>query len=184
VNKMKLFAMGIIVSLAILGTVYWHSLQIMNINDLETKNNELSSLLMELVPLNITLDAPLTNKIVPSIEDLENWLQEDQTDTENSSDPNFNCTDFAAMLAIHARTQGYDMGIVWIYGYYNNTNKIFYHAINAIVTTEGLVYVEPQMDKVWCYDDHQQMTEGEIYEFHIRPNKSIYVEEITIVLKY
>ncbi len=157
-------------------------------NELSNAHNQLqsrhSSLLADHIPLNLTLDRHLENKVIPSIMDLENWLQEDQTDAESHSDPDFICTDFTAMLTIHARTQGYDMGIVWVNGTYDSTNKIFYHAINAIETSEGLVYVEPQTDEVWWCNEHQEMSEGKIYEFPIHPNISIYVEEITVVLKY
>jgi hypothetical protein len=150
-------------------------------NQLQSRHN---SLLADHILLSLTLDRHLENKVIPSIMDLENWLQDDQTDAESFSDPDFICTDFAGMLTIHARTQGYDMGIVWVNGTYNSTNEIFHHAINAIETSEGLVYVEPQTDEVWWCNEHQEMSEGKIYVFPIHPNISMYVEEITVVLKY
>ncbi len=87
---MKFIAI-VILFLAILATVYVHYLERMYVHDLVTKNNELSSLLMDLTPLNITLDAPLKNKVVPSIEDFGNWLQKDSS-SECEADNNFAIT--------------------------------------------------------------------------------------------
>ena len=129
-----------------------------------------------------TFDSSLHDKHVPSIAVLQDWLLEDKTDEMEYNYPNFVCTEFAVMLAIHARAEDYDMGVVWIQGYINGTLEAFNHVLNAIVTTEGLVYVEPQSDQVWWYDDHQAMTAGRVY--HIWESVYIDVKKVEIILDY
>lgn len=58
----------------------------------------------------------LEKKQVPTLSELQNWLTLDQADTMDYNDPDFVCTDFAAMLVVHARTQEWQMGLVFVYG--------------------------------------------------------------------
>lgn len=129
-----------------------------------------------------TFDSSLHDKHTPSIAVLEDWLLEDKTDEMEYNFPNFVCTEFAVMLAIHARAEDYDMGVVWIQGYINGTREAFNHVLNAIITTEGLVYVEPQGDQVWWYSDHQAMTAGKVYR--IWEDVYIDVVKIEVITKY
>ena len=84
---------------------------------------------------------------------LQSWLAVDGTNEFQYIFPDFICQDYAATLMLHARTQEWQMGLVNVYGYDTNTRVEWNHALNAIITTEGLVYVEPQNDRVWCIPD-------------------------------
>jgi hypothetical protein len=123
-----------------------------------------------------TFDSPIHDRDIPPIADLESWLQEDKTDEMQYDYPNFVCTEFAVMLAIHARAENCDMGVVWIQGYINDTREAFNHVLNAIITTEGLVYVEPQNDQVWWYNDHQAIAAGKVPQIW----ESIYIDAVKI----
>ncbi len=124
---------------------------------------------------------PPANKTVPTIEELKAWLGEDPTDKIAYSWPNFVCGDFAVMLAFHAKLIDWDMGVVGILGKKADGAR-FDHAFNAIICAEGLVYVEPQTDEVWWYENHSEITPGKWYDY---PNfGQIYVEQYIIILLY
>lgn len=128
-------------------------------------------------------DKPLTYKQVPTIKDLQKWIRyEDQTNTLEYDDPDFLCGDFAAMLAFHAKVKHWDMGVIGVFGYDRETHEDYAHAFNAIVTTEGLVYVEPQNDDVWWYEDHEEISIGTIYE--VEEDQRVYVEDVIVILRY
>lgn len=127
-------------------------------------------------------DKPLTYKQVPTIKVLQRWLlYEDQTD-KIKYDPDFVCGDFAVMLAIHAKVKHWDMGVIGVWGYNRDTHEDYAHAFNAIITTEGLVYVEPQNDYVWWYEKYKEISIGTVYE--IGEDQWIYVEDVRIILQY
>ena len=105
-------------------------------------------------------DRPLVQKEVPSISNVRAWLSSDRTDRVRYTAPDFACGDFAVMLAIHARAKYWDMGVIGIWGYETETYEEFNHAFNAIITKEGLIYVEPQTDEVWWYENHEEIRKG------------------------
>jgi len=126
-------------------------------------------------------DRPLSNKRIPTLNQLLSWLGSDPTNTIGYYYPDFVCKDFAVMLSIRARTQYWDMGVVAIWGYKRDTHESYAHTINAIIITEGLVYVEPQNDHVWWYtEDHIEIRTG-LFEID---NTWVYVEKIKVVLTY
>jgi len=129
------------------------------------------------------LDLPLNSKKIPSIRELELWLQIDNTDESAYNDPDFACLHFSVLLMLRGRAQHYDIGVVAVYGHHNETEEPFSHSVNAIITTEGLVYIEPQLDKVWWFEDHSQMTVGTTHEFPISEDP-IYVENIAVFFHY
>jgi chaperonin cofactor prefoldin len=156
-------------------------------NALRTKYNSLDQkyekLFSDYQLLKEAFDKPLTYKQVPSIESLRRWLwYEDQTDTIKYDDPDFVCGDFAVMLAIHAKVKHWDMGVIGVWGYNRDTHEDYAHAFNAIITTEGLVYIEPQNDDVWWYENHEEISIGTTYE--IGEDQWIYVEDVRIILQY
>lgn len=135
--------------------------------------------------LQTTFARPLEKKQVPSLTQLQTWLSIDQTDKIGQyNDPDFVCTDFAAMLVVHARTKEWQMGLIFVYGNDTSTHKEWNHAFNAIVTTEGLVYVEPQNDGVWWYANHQAIRSGRDYEMEQYDPVTIHVNDIEIVVSY
>lgn len=124
---------------------------------------------------------PLSYEEIPSTYELEQWLAIDETDETRYVEPNFICGDFAVMLSLHAKMKHWDMGVIGVFGHTESLES-FAHAFNAIICDEGLVYVEPQTDEVWWYENHEEMTEGTWWEF---PDfGDIYVEEYIIVVWY
>ncbi|MGB9853776.1 MAG: hypothetical protein ACPLRY_03095 [Candidatus Bathyarchaeales archaeon] len=114
-----------------------------------------------------------TDKVKPTISELEQWLAEDKTDELNYTYPDFVCGDYAVMLHMHAKLKRWDMGVVAVLGSLGGSE--FNHAFNAIICQEGLVYVEPQNDQV----------------FHINSNPyyhpgfgQVYINEFIVVILY
>ena len=104
-----------------------------------------------------------------SLEELEDWLAEDDTDDNEYIDGNFDCEDFALMLQQHAREDGYkidfqviycdDMGydedgdLYFRYEYYYwpgfpELDFAYYHAMNTTTIDNSVYVVEPQTDEV------------------------------------
>lgn len=134
--------------------------------------------------LRIAFAAPLENKQVPTLSQFQNWLASDQTNTIQYNPPDFVCKDFAATLVVHARAQELQMGLVFVRGYDVNSHQDWNHAFNAIVTTEGLVYVEPQDDGVWWYADHAAIQSGKDYMIGQYNPAAIHVNDIKTVVNY
>ena len=128
---------------------------------------------------------PLENKQVPTISQLESWLSIDRTNEYHYNFPDFICQEYAAILVLHARAQEWQMGFVNVYGYDTNTGEEWNHSLNAVVTTDGLVYVEPQNDAVWWYAGHAEMKSGQNYQIlHSDPPRTIHIKKIEVVVKY
>jgi len=163
-----------------------HQQLLTNYTDLLSKYRTLTSKYQALVEdyqkLSEAFNEPLSYEELPTINELIYWLTfEDQTDKIAYNYPDFICGDFAFMLALHAKLKHWDMGVVAIFGY-DEKREPFAHVFNAILCKEGLVYVEPQTDDVWWYENHKEITEGKWYEY---PGKGrIYVERYIIILRY
>lgn len=124
---------------------------------------------------------PLSHEEIPSTYELEQWLAIDGTNGIRYAEPNFVCGDFAVMLSLHAKLKYWDMGVVGVFGH-TESFESFDHAFNAITCEEGLVYVEPQTDRAWWYENHEEITEGTWHEF---PDLGdIYVEEYIVTIWY
>jgi len=111
----------------------------------------------------------------PTISELSSWLTLDQTNEMDYDYPYFVCFDFAKMLANHSRQKNWKMALVLINGSDISTTQEWYHAVNAINTTEGLVYIEPQTDDLWWCDNYVEMVSGNTYRFWDHPYESVYV---------
>ncbi|MEM2588741.1 MAG: hypothetical protein QXK93_00685 [Candidatus Bathyarchaeia archaeon] len=115
--------------------------------------------------------------VTPSISELSQWLEEDDTDRLPYSMWDFVCGDFSVMLSMRAKLKRWDMGIVAVLGRDAQGNE-FNHAFNAIKCKEGLVYVEPQNDEIFY---------GPIYEggWYNHPGFGmVYVDLFIIVVLY
>jgi len=132
--------------------------------------------------LSHVFDEPLQNKTVPTIEELQQWLSEDKTDEIQYDYPNFICGDFSVMLSQHAKLKNWDMGIVTVYGY-NENHESYGHAFNAIITAEGLRYVESQNDYFWHYSDGKEIQVNRWNEIGI-DREWIYVEEYKTIIRF
>ncbi|NVM26909.1 MAG: hypothetical protein HWN70_13465 [Desulfobacterales bacterium] len=124
-------------------------------------------------------DRPLDSKDVPSHLELRSWLLLDQTDRLGGH-AEFDCKDFSTVLSVKARTRYWDMGIIAVAGYDEETEERYGHAFNFIVTTEGLVYVEPQRDEYWWYSDHKEIEAGSTWQLG---DTFIVVEDVKIILE-
>jgi hypothetical protein len=142
--------------------------------------SQYTSLFQNHTALSQVFNSPLTYEITPTNTQLENWLATDNTDSNSYTLPNFICGDFSLMLSQHAKLMNWDIGIVAVTGY-TETYENFAHAFNAIITTEGLVYIEPQTDQYWWYTGHQEITSGLWWEIS---NQYIYVEDYTVIVWY
>lgn len=114
------------------------------------------------------------DKIVPTTQELRQWLKEDKTDEIVYREPDFVCGDYAVMLHMHAKMKGWDMGVVAVLGKLGG--RPFNHVFNAIICKEGLAYVEPQNDEVFY---------GPITETYYHPGFGmVQVNEFVVVVLY
>jgi len=150
---------------------------------LAREKEDLTERYQELAERHKWLDQPLKNRTVPSVRELELWLQIDETDRRAYGDPDFTCLHFSVLLMLNARARHYYVGVVAVYGYNNRTKEPFSHSINAVITTEGLVYIEPQLDRVWWLQDHSEITGGNVHRFPISQDP-IYVVETATFFDY
>lgn len=124
---------------------------------------------------------PLSYEETPSASELQDWLAVDQTNEIPYSSPDFVCGDFAVMLSQHAKMKHWDMGVVGVFGYFRDTREPYGHAFNAIFCVEGLYYVEPQTDDIWCYEGYREIEQGDYWEIG---GEWIYVEDYDIIVLY
>lgn len=114
------------------------------------------------------------DKVVPTTEELKQWLAEDETNEIGYTDPDFVCGDYAVMLHMHAKLKGWDMGVVAVLGRLGA--RPFNHVFNAIMCQESLVYVEPQNDEVFY---------GPIKDTYYHPGFGlVQVKEFIVVVLY
>ena len=123
---------------------------------------------------------PVVNQIRPHLVEVYNFLNRDITDSTPYTD-SFLCRHFALVLSLKAKSAGFKMGVVSISGVQDNGENVS-HAINAIMTKDGLVYIEPQDDYVWWYDDYEAIQLGGVYK--ISDEWVVTVNEIQINVDY
>jgi len=80
-------------------------------------------------------------KIFPSLEALQDWLAEDDTDSHEYIEGEFDCDDFALMLQQHAFEDGYKIDMQ-----YSDNDDL--HAMNSTIIGNYFYFIEPQNDKV------------------------------------
>jgi len=171
-------------------TIQYTSLsnQYTNLNDRYTTlnsqyanlNSQYASLLQDYDELSEVFNNPLSYETTLTTTQLRDWLASDSTDSIYYTSPNFICGDFSVMLSQHAKLMHWDIGIVAVWGY-TETYQSYAHAFNAIITTEGLVYIEPQNDHYWWYNGHQAIYDGLWWEID---DEWVYVEDCSIIVSY
>ena len=138
-------------------------------NILNQKYNDLEKL----------INQPLDYVLVPTWDEVEQWLTLDKTDEIAYNSSSFLCGDFSIMLIQHAKEQHWRMLLAIIeFDYYseNPTGTQNHHGNNAhafvsIFTTEGIVYIEPQTDYTWYLynpgdpQTHVEFTDWEFVDF-------------------
>jgi len=124
-----------------------------------------------------SISANLQNGVVLTSSELNDFLVKDLTNTIQYQDK-FVCADYAERLASNAREQKYQMGVLYLWGFYTETHKPWSHALNQIVTTEGLVVIEPQND-MWWYANQHEIRVGEDFLFwYFDPPCNVRIERI------
>lgn len=116
--------------------------------------------------------------MIPSIEEVEEWLQVDDTDENTYVDGIWMCGDFAAMLMTRAKTQNWRMRIataMYSYegdsGYASQTDPYGSagHAFNYIECIDGIWYIEPQSDGTWYFSSGPNKVRMDIHEYYTFP---------------
>ncbi|TKJ24101.1 MAG: hypothetical protein CEE43_00020 [Promethearchaeota archaeon Loki_b32] len=121
------------------------------------------------------LEDPLTNPVIPTISQVQNWLAIDDTD-DMSYTENWMCGDFSAMLMVRAKAMNWRMRIACMFYSYNgdfgwqdpsDPYGSYGHAFNLIYCQDGsdsdnyldVYYIEPQSDGVWYvhYGDYNHV---------------------------
>jgi len=90
---------------------------------------------------------PLSNKKPPTLDRLKLALHATTIETRQYNQT-FLCTDFAALLSKQLKPWGFDSHIAIIYW-----QPINAHAILAVNTTQGIIYVEPMSDETLTHED-------------------------------
>jgi len=80
-------------------------------------------------------------KNFPSLEALQDWLAEDDTDSHEYIEGEFDCDDFALMLQQHAFEDGYKIDMQ-----YSDNDDL--HAMNSTIIGNYFYFIEPQKDEV------------------------------------
>ena len=113
-------------------------------NNIDSLKNRIDELEYQIRRLNVKVSQKgLTN---PSMEELEQFIYEDDTDKKEYKNKTFECTEFANTFVKNFAEKGYFSCVAYVL--FENSA----HAIVAVNTTDyGLVYVEPQADKI-IYD--------------------------------
>jgi hypothetical protein len=120
-------------------------LQDLTIKLKETKL-ELSHTNLALMETNVTLFQERTKILTPrelrnfsSVEELELFLAEDNTNEHEYIESEFDCDDFALMLQRNALEKGYIM----------NCQTLFTaHALNMVIIDNEIYYIEPTTDEI------------------------------------
>jgi chaperonin cofactor prefoldin len=145
-----------------------------------TLSSQYATLFQDYNELSQAFNEPLAYETTPTTTQLQDWLTSDSTNSIGYTTPNFICGDFSVMLSQHAKLTNWDIGIVAVWGY-TETIESYAHAFNAVITTEGLVYIEPQNDNYWWYTGHQEISPELWWEIN---NQWIYVEDYSVIVWY
>ncbi|MBA7519886.1 hypothetical protein ES705_11974 [subsurface metagenome] len=138
-------------------------------NDLLDDYNELltdyNSLFGQYQSILSVLKDPLTNPVIPTISQVQNWLAIDDTDDMLYTET-WMCGDFATMLMVRAKAMNWRIRIACMFysfdgedGWQDPTHPYGEngHVFNLIYCQDGsdldtdldIYYIEPQTDKVW-----------------------------------
>lgn len=147
--------------------------------DYSALNATYNSLYQEHQALEKLLNEPLDYVVIPTWNEVEQWLESDKTDEITYDPEKFLCGDFSIMLIQHAKAMSWRMLFTVIefdYRFENPSGTESHHgnhghAFVSIFTTEGIVYIEPQSDYMWyLYDEgdpdtHLEFEEWEFIDF-------------------
>ena len=97
------------------------------------------------VEVKVVREVPRQLNYFASLEELQDWLKKDKTDTLIASYPNFDCDDYAYELQQRAFKDGYIISteLDW--------KKGEYHMLNSVLIGKKIYFVEPQDDTAWLH---------------------------------
>jgi hypothetical protein len=138
-----------------------------------------SDLFSDYTSLEAAFEDPLTDPLIPTYEELEVWLEQDDTDECEYIVGAWACGDYAAMLMTRAKEMNWRVLIAVISFsfegdlYYGNTTDAYGssgHAFNVVECTDGIWYIEPQSDGTWYIIDdvtlqRSEFTHNRYYNF-------------------
>ena len=91
----------------------------------------------------VTVEVPIELRNFSDLQELEVWLEEDDTDRHfyftGKIDDKYDCEDYAFALINNAREDGYDIHL-------QIQND---HAFNSTIIGNNIYFIEPSNDKVW-----------------------------------
>ncbi|MBA7689050.1 hypothetical protein ES703_97544 [subsurface metagenome] len=108
-------------------------------DELTVRDSELVSIKQELEQTQEKLEKAQPRHF-NSLEELEEWLAEDDTDQMQYSSDEFNCIDFALMLQEHALTNGYILS--------TEVLPVAAHWVNIAVIDDRIYIIDPQDDRI------------------------------------
>ena len=97
------------------------------------------------VEVEVVKEVPRQLNYFASLEELQDWLKKDETDTPIASYPNSDCDDYAYELQQRALKDGFIISteLDW--------KKSEYHMLNSALIGKDIYFIEPQDDTVWLH---------------------------------
>jgi uncharacterized phage infection (PIP) family protein YhgE len=105
------------------------------------------------------IDLEFSNTDIPTVSQLRDWLQLDNTNTMSIND-DLTETQIALILSLSARERHWKIGILSLRGT-DSLNENFEATVNVINLLNGPVYINPLTDEVWWYNDFDEINIGE-----------------------
>lgn len=103
----------------------------------------------------------------PNQQDVINFIERDKTNLIQYTE-DFDCKDFSETLVKNAvGFDAYPVGVGW-----SGDNGITFHMFVAFETSDGIVWVEPQNDRIYttskeflCYEDGECVSDNLLFVF-------------------
>lgn len=119
----------------------------------------------------------LNIKEIPSTSQIKTWLQFDMTDeafeySRNSLDG------MAIILSLSAQARNWQVGVISVKG--NFTADIDSLNLCFVQSVEGLLYIDPYLDRVFWYDGYEGITPGRIYDLSLYHD--VYVNDTVVII--
>ena len=128
--------------------------------DYQNLSSHYAELFNDYENLRVAFEDSLTDPIVPTIDQVMDWLETDDTDQQDYVSGIWECGDYSAMLMTRAKLMNWRMRIAVVYfslegdPTYGSTSDVYGtygHALNLIECTDGVYYIEPQSDGCWYF---------------------------------
>jgi molecular chaperone DnaK (HSP70) len=137
------------------------------LNEYDKLTQEYSILNEKLDNLEKLLNLEIENPINPSINEIETWLTQDETDKENMSDSRT-----ALTLSLNGLLKNWKIGVLEIQGA-NSTDEDFTMIINSVRTELGIIYINSKTDEIWWYPNYIEINKGDNWKLGNYENFSI-----------